>query len=231
MVTLGTSGTVMLQMAEDNSWWIGDMAFSSGDTYTAANGNDYVLTYHMEDDDAHWDAMFTPASMMIGGTDLTAMSREDQMGYDVMGSEDTIPESGMGDVTVGNAMYHVWMDDGMLMGARFDAAINGDTDMKIGDIDLPTLSGDDEDTVGNELRTKLNVADRSFSVGTLIGQGSAADMGDNIVVKALEAITKVRDDVNAILSLDTELTGLQGILNARWGSIQTQLNTIFGSGR
>ena len=28
------------------------------------------------------------------------MSREDQMGYDVMGSEDTIPEDGMGDITV-----------------------------------------------------------------------------------------------------------------------------------
>ena len=228
MVTLGTSGTVMLQMAEDNSWWIGDMAFSSGDTYTAANGNDYVLTYHMEDDDAHWDAMFTPASMEIMGTPLTAMSREDGMGYDVNG--DMLPDSGMGDVTVDGAMYHVWMDDGMLMGVRFDDAIHGDTDMIIGDIMLPTLSADDEDTVGNELQTKLNVADRSFSIGTLLDQGVASDPGDNIVTTALDKIETIRGDVSALLNLDSEPTGLTGILGARWNAIQTQINTIFGTG-
>ena len=66
MVTLGTSGTVMLQQAEDNSWWIGEMAFASGDTYTAANGNDYMLTYHAEADDPRlWHAEFQPMSMMI----------------------------------------------------------------------------------------------------------------------------------------------------------------------
>ena len=223
-VTLGTSGTVDLQQAENLTWWIGDMEFSSGGTYRASNGNVYTLTMN---DDGMWSSMFTPGTMDIMGTSLTAVMREDGMGYDVMGSEDTIPESGMGDVTVGSAMYHVWMDDGMLMGAQFDAAINGDTDMSIGDIALPTLSGDDEDTVGNELRTKLNVADRSFSIGTLMGQGSETDMGDIIVAKVLEAVTKVRNDVNALLSLDTELTGLTGILNARWSSIQTELNKIF----
>jgi hypothetical protein len=31
MVALGTSGSVELQQAEDLTWWIGEMAFASGD--------------------------------------------------------------------------------------------------------------------------------------------------------------------------------------------------------
>ena len=51
-------------------------------------------------------------------------------------------------------MYHVWMDDGMLMGARFDTAIHTATDMSLR-IDLPTLLiGDDDETVGNEKRQR-----------------------------------------------------------------------------
>ena len=226
-VTVGTSGTVMLQQAEDLSWWIGDEAFYSGDSYTASNGNMYVLTM---DEDGMWSSMFQPGMMMIEGTGLYAMSREDGMGYDVMGSEDALPEDGMGDVTVDGAMYHVWMDDGMLMGTRFDAAIHADTDMKIGDIMLPTLSGEDEDTVATELRTKLNVADRSFSIGTLLSQGSASDPGDNIVGTALDKIETIRSDVSALLALDSEPPGLTGILGSRWGAIQTQINSIFGTG-
>ena len=244
MVALGTSGTVMLQMAEDNSWWIGDMAFSSGDTYTASNGNDYVLTMG---DDGMWSAMFSPAAMMIAGTDLTAMSREDGMGYDVMGSTDTLPESGMGDITTDDgAMYHVWMDDGMLMGAQFDAAIHGDTDVParalVGDLRastatdangtdmLPTLSSDNADTVANEAATMLEIAGYSFSIASLMGSGAASDSGDNIVAAAATEIGKARSDVNALLNLDDEPTGLRGLLDAAWTRVQGQVNLIFGTG-
>ena len=250
MVTLDTSGTVMLQMAEDNSWWIGDMAFSSGDTYTASNGNMYMLTYHMEDGDAHWDAMFQPASMEIMGTGLTAMSREDQMGYDVMGSETGLDASGMGDVTVDGEMFHVWMDDGMLMGAQFDDAIHGDTDIPevalVGDLRqaadpdnvgqmlgenmLPTLSADDEDTAANELRTKLSIGGQTFSIADLLGAGSASAMGDNYVAKALENVEKALGDATALLNLAEEPTGLSGLLDQQWTRVQTAVDTVFGTG-
>ena len=145
--------------------------------------------------------MFQPMSMMIEGTSLTAMSREDQMGYDVMGSEDMIPEDGMGDITVHGAMYHVWMDDGMLMGARFDAAIHGATDMSLR-IDLPTLSGDDDETVGNEAGTMLKLNGEEFPISDLMEDGMAMLMGKNFVAEALAEIMKLRDAVDAYIALD-----------------------------
>jgi hypothetical protein len=89
-VALGTSGSVDLQQAEDNSWWIGEMAFASGDVHPADNGNEYMLTYDMET--GMWSSQFQPMSMEITGTGLMAMSREDQAGYDV--GEDMLSASG-----------------------------------------------------------------------------------------------------------------------------------------
>ncbi len=63
--------------------------------------------------------------------------------------------SGVGDVTVDGAMYHVWSQDGALMGARFDGPIDTTTDRKTGSIALPSLSANDADTAANELRTQL----------------------------------------------------------------------------
>ena len=223
-VALGTRGSVTLTRSEDMSWWLGSESVMNGSMVNSANGNEYMLS--MSDGD--WTAMFQPVSMMIEGTGLTAMTREGDDMYDV--GDATLPASGKGDVTVDGAMYHVWMMDGALMGARFDKAIHGDTDLKIGDIALPTLLAEDEDTAATELRTKLSVADRSFAFSDLLGSGTASDMGDNIVAKALGKIQKTRDDVSALLSLDTAVTGLNAILTARWAAVQTQVNTIFGSG-
>jgi hypothetical protein len=55
MVALGTSGSVELQQAEDLSWWIGEMAFDSGDMQMGDNGHYYTLTYDMES--GMWMAM------------------------------------------------------------------------------------------------------------------------------------------------------------------------------
>ena len=67
-------GTVMLQQAEDNSWWIGETAFDSGGMQMGDNGHYYTLTYDM--DSGMWMAMWMkPAAVMValgtsGSTEL-----------------------------------------------------------------------------------------------------------------------------------------------------------------
>ena len=192
------------------SWSIGSDAITAGSEVMSDNGNTYTLWYT----DGAWSARFEPESMPIAGTGLTAMTREADNDWDVNG--DTLDASGMGDVTVDGAMYHVWMQDGALAGARFDKAIHADTDLKIGDIVLPTLSSEDDDTAATELRTKLHVADRAFPFSDLLESGVSSEMGDNIVSKARSEIEKIRGDVSALINLDTAPTGLSGILEARW---------------
>ena len=209
-VALGTQGSIELVRAEDMSWWLGSEGVGVGSEVMSDNGNTYTLWYT----DGVWTARFEPESMMIEGTGLTAMTREADDMYDVNGGA-TLPASGVGDVTVDGAMYHVWMQDGALMGARFDAAIDADTDYKIGTIALPKLSANDPDMPGTELRSYLLVTSNDddedmgmFSIGDLLGSGMASDEGANFVDVAVKAIEKVQADVSALLALDTKPTGL-----------------------
>ncbi len=185
--------------------------------------------------------MFVPMDVEIGGTGLTAMTREDQDGWDVNGAR--VPKSGTGDITVHGASFHVWQIDGDLFGARFDKAINsdsaGDSDTEAGfglagDLNKDnrmTLTDDNEDTVANELRTGLTVGGNTFTMADLLGAGSASASGDNFVASARGAIEKIRGDVAALLGLDTAPTGIDGILDSRWGAIQTEVNKVFGAGK
>ena len=104
MVALGTQGSIELVRAEDMSWWLGSEAVDVASEVMSDNGNTYTLWYT----DGVWTARFEPEMMMIEGTGLVAMSREADDMYDV--GDATLPASGMGDVTVDGAMYHVWMD-------------------------------------------------------------------------------------------------------------------------
>ena len=226
-VALGTQGSVELVQAEDMSWWLGSAAVGVGSEVTSDNGNTYTLWYT----DGVWSARFEPDSMMIEGTGLVAMTREGDDMYDVNGT--TLPASGVGDITVGGAMYHVWMDGGALMGARFDAAIDADTDYKVGTIKLPTLSANDGDTPGNELRTHLVVtgddAKGMFSIGDLLGSGMASDQGANFIDEAVKAIEKVQADVSALLALDTKPGNLETILDGQWATLGMALEDVFGT--
>ena len=121
-VALGTEGSITLVRAEDMSWWLGTEAVDVASEVMSANGNTYTMWYT----DGVWSARFEPESMMIEGTGLVAMTREADDMYDV--GDSTLAANGTGDVTDGDAMYHVWMQDGALMGARFDAAFDADTD-------------------------------------------------------------------------------------------------------
>ena len=161
--------------AEDVSWWLGSEGVQVGSEVMSDNGNTYTLWYA----DGVWSARFEPESIMIEGTGLVAMTRETDDMYDVGGA--TLPASGTGDVTVDGAMYHVWMNDGMLAGARFDGLPDITTDRKTGDLAFPALSANDPDTAANELPTHLiltgSAADGNegmFSLGELLGSGTAS---------------------------------------------------------
>ena len=229
-VALGTQGSITLERAEDMSWWYGSEAVDVGSEVPSDNGNRYTLWYT----DGAWTARFEPESMMIEGTGLEAMTREGDDMWDVNGS--TLPASGVGDVTVDGAMYHVWMDDGMLMGARFDGAIDGDTDIVTGTIALPALSANDPDTPANELRTHLIVTGSAeagdegmFSLGSLLGGGIVTDEGTRFVEGAMDDIRKVHSDVESLLKLDSSTLNLDSILENQWTKIEDALATVFKS--
>ena len=110
-VALGTQGSINLERAEDMSWWLGSEGVGVGSEVMSDNGNTYTLWYT----DGVWSARFEPESMMIEGTGLVAMTREADDMYDDVGA--TLSASGVGDVTVDGAMYHVcfgWSASGPL---------------------------------------------------------------------------------------------------------------------
>ena len=229
-VALGTQGSITLVRAEDMSWWLGTEAVDTASEVNSANGNTYTLWYT----DGVWSARFEPESMMIEGTGLVAMTREADDMYDV--GDSTLAATGVGDVTDGDAMYHVWMQDGALMGARFDAAIDPDTDHQVTNrLGVPRLSANDPDTPGSQLRTHLvatgdaDSGEGMFSMQDLLGSGMASDAGERFVDEAVKAIEKVRADVAALLALDSKPATLEAILEGQWNELEKALDPIFGT--
>ncbi len=227
-VALGASGaSAVLTQAEDGSWWLGGGAFASGGT-TTAGGNAYVLTLA----GGVWSAAYSPSSMPIAGTGLTAVMNEDGSGYDVAGA--TLPASGMGDVTVDGGMFHVWMMDGALMGARYDLQRHKDTDLAVGDIDAVMAHlADDADTDANEALTKLRLeghSDRTlaFPFGELLDGGSSSMMDHNFVAEARKRIAEARDTVASLLGIESPISGLNTALTKLWGEVDDELAKAFG---
>ena len=233
IVQLGTQDPITLERAEDMSWRLGSEAVDVASEVMSDNGNTYTLWYT----DGVWSARFEPESMMIEGTGLVAMTREGDDMYDV--GDSTLEATGMGDVMDGDAMYHVWMQDGALMGARFDAAIDVSTDRGTNNLSaaahLPVLSANDPDTPGNELRTHLVVTGDDdtgrgmFSMGALLGSGMASDEGGRFVDEAVEEIEGVRAYVSAVLALEDTLPNLGTVLETQWTALEKALDNIFNT--
>ena len=241
-VALGTQGSVTLTRNEAGSWWLGTEAIASGDVEVADNGNEYVLTYA----DGAWAAQFRPMSLEIEGTGLTAMTREADDMYDVTGGG-TLPASGIGDVSDGDATYHVWMAAGGLAGARFDDK-QKDGRYNVGGIGNPALSEqddggllkalgiEDKETIANELRTHLKVKGEYFSLGALLGTGQATRVGDDqstIVSDALDAIRELRQRASVSLNVfseSSEAGNLNSALASVWSAVGGEVDKIFGKG-
>ena len=170
------------------------------------------------------------------GAGLIAMTRECQNGWAVGGL--SVPASGEGNVTLDGVLYSFWaQDDGMLAGARFDAAINGDSDFIRGDLDaMPTLTADDEETAGSELRTGLKVAGETFPLSELLGAGTSTQVGDNFVDKARGKLEKIRDQVATLIDLfEDDQTQLNSLIGTSTGTgtgtgkwKEAQANSMFG---
>ena len=242
-VALGTQGSVSLAQAEDMSWWLGTEGVESGSEVMSDSGNTYTLQYA----DGAWTARFEPESTAIEGTALVAMSKEDRSGYDVGG--DSLPASGIGDVSAGDAMYHVWMTDGGgLAGARFDQAYQSKTyrsatadAIGINDAGLrrPVLSSDDPQTVANEKGTHLlmsgppttptQMEEGRFSFADLLGRGMASDSGERFVAEAVETIERARTEIAALLAIEDSNINLTSVLSGRWNTVKGALDPIFGT--
>ncbi len=145
-----------------------------------------------------------------------------------------MPANGDGNVTVDGVLYPFWaQDDDTLAGARYDAAIDAQTRKKINLAAHPALSANDPDTVGDETRTHIILTGDSkkgegmFSFGNLLGAGVASTDGKRFVDVAVDEISKVRSDVQALLALETEPTGFSKILDDQWKKVTAALDAIF----
>ncbi len=159
----------------------------------------------------------------------------------------TLPANGVGDVSDGDAMYHVSMADGGLVGARFDLAIKNPTFKQVGrngsnaDMSLlrPVLSSDDPQTVANEQGTHLlmtgprptptQMEEGRFSFADLLGRGMASDSGERFVAEAVETIEKTRAEVAALLAIEGSDVNLATVLSGRWNTVKGALDPIFGT--
>ncbi len=207
-VDLGTQGPVTLVRAEDMSWWLGSDAVDVGSEVMSPSGNTYTLWYT----DGVWSARFEPESMMIEGTGLVAMTKEDRSGYDVDGAD--LPASGEGDIDTSLGTYRVTMMDGALMGTRLDKvtiAYDGGAYNRIGDVDPSTdhtgnrnrvalILRDEDDTEDvDEAYTALTLAGDNYTFDDLLGDGVSQTEGTNFVAKAKENLEGIRDQIGAIL--------------------------------
>lgn len=237
-VTLGGSDvTVELATNEQGGWMQGDETVASGDRVPGAMNdatgaaNEYELTLV----GGEWRATYRPVTMIVAGTGLTAVAREDGSGYAV--GEASLPASGTGDITgPDGALWRVTKDDdGMLAGTRFDLPIVGSVlrANAAGTHGAASLSADNPDTEANEAGTKLNVVGASLSMADLLGGGSAAEVGPNLVADALDDMVKIRDRVAAIVEL-RRIEGItsdafDGQITRQWEAAEKLVRDLFGN--
>ena len=240
-VWLGASGeSVTLLKAEDGTYSIGEDLVASGHRVTVGNAT-YILT--LVDD--VWSAEFAPVYEPILGIGLAAASQE-RGGYKV--GDSRLSLSGVGDITVDGASYHVWKDEeGRLIGARFDETIEETARMSLGGSGLgntidgdgyPVQSLDDPDTIGNEDRIVLTIGKNDYAYTALLDSRVAPGIGDNFVTTARDKIKVIRDDVEVLVNLRksgalslvefTQMIGKPQTAATRWNMVQREVNSIFG---
>ena len=235
IVQLGTQHPITLERDEDMSWRLGSEAVDVGSEVMSDSGNTYTLWYA----DGVWSAQFEPESMMIEGTGLVAMTKEDRSGYDVDGAD--LPATGTSDIATSMGTYRVTMMDGDLMGVRLDpVAIDGDTDFKtVGLSGLPTILGDEDDTEDvNEGMTALVVGGEKHPFSALLGSGMSEKQGDNYVAKAREELVEIRARIESVLDVFETTEDKQNQVKWLWGTgtsadnrrttVRETLESVFG---
>ena len=252
MVELGTQGSITLERAEDMSWWLASEAVDVGSEVMSDSGNTYTLWYT----DGVWSTRFEPESMMIEGTGLVAMTKEDRSGYDVDGADlPTAPPAEGTEIDTSMGTYRVTMMDGKLSGVRYDGAPKGDTvhiTVGLHDSDETVLRkqadaqvthiADDRDTAFNEANTKVTIAGEKISLGDLLGSGSAmkaAAASDGLAGEFVNsAVDRLRDLLTEAelyakyQAAFTENEGNRSVFDERLDSIakraKEEVDMIFG---
>ena len=235
MVSLGTQGSVTLARAEDMSWWLGSESVDVGSEVMSDSGNTYTLWYT----DGVWSTRFEPESMMIEGTGLVAMTKEDRSGYVVDGED--LPATGTGDLATSMGTYRVTMMDGDLMGVRLDpVAIDNDTRFKTHGLSaVPAILGDEDDTEDvNEWMTALVVGGENHPFSALLGSGMSEKQGDNYVAKAREELVEIRARIESVLDGFENADDKQDQVKWLWGTgaaadnrrtnVRETLKNVFG---
>lgn len=232
-VALGASGTVMLQRAEDGSWWYMGREVAHGSLVAAPNGDMYTLALS----GGVWSAMHETVTTTIEGTDLTATVLEGSSGFEVSGT--LLPPSGLGTVTVGDASYQVWMSDGKLMGAQFQKEAWDETTAHfVGDVTIDNFGfvGDDNDTPQNEERTGIVIDGSVYSYGELVSDGGAAVSGNNFISEARQDLEEIRGKIAALFiafpdggeTFDEALEDLWDDGRSGGGDVDAVLEAAFG---
>lgn len=229
VVPLGTSGVLTLTKGEDGTWSSGEGLVADGATVVGSNGIPYQLTFV----NGYWSARVRLEAVRIAGTPLFATPREDGRGYRV-GTLALLPASGQGSVTVDGAMYHVWMQDGQLHGARYDSSPHGNTagqaNYQIGlTTGVASLLADSRKTIANEAGTFLRVGRGEFSLGELFDVNTASYRGKNFVQTAREEILDLRKDVKSVVEelTDDDLFVVR-YLRRIWQLAQSSIDQVFG---
>ena len=251
-VSLGTQGTVSVTRAEDGSWWIGETALMSGDTYSmGTNASGGANMYRLTLEDGEWSAVYAPEAVTIAGTNLQATPDEDGEGYTVEGA--SLPASGKGDITVTfegvDELYHVWATDDGLAGARYDYPIRSNTTWTVdvkkdtatgtGALPKPSLSTENRQTPASELRTMVKLVGTDFSIGELLENGSDTAMPKTVLEGVRTEIAKLRNQVSALVDLyndeaidratfDQQINGSVG--TDKWDRADTEIVKLFGAG-
>ena len=226
-VALGSSGTqVTLTKAEDGTWSDDrGMRILSGTTLRAGE-REYVVTLT----NGVWSVEFRGTETPVAGTDLIATSTEDGSGYVVGGV--ALGPTGAGSVTVDGASYHIWTVDGALHGARYQALeIDRETYYWTGDLGSDAvLTVDDPDTVANETRTGLTIADDAYSLGELLATGRSSASGDTFVDEARAEIEGHGARIKVLRGI-LDSAALAPNLAAAWTDIQGAIDSVFGPGK
>ena len=138
------------------------------------------------------------------------------------------------------------MQDGGLAGARFDGKI-GNVNLKVSDLtDKVALSADNDEgllaamghgedvttTEANEAGTHLKVAGNYYSIGTLLGTGTAEAVGSGttIVDGARAALSSIRNEAALALNIFDEpgqASALRSALDDIWARARTEVGKVF----
>ena len=196
---------------------------ADGDTVTAANGNQYQMTYNASS--GQWSPNFRAEVLPIANAGVTATRNEARDGFAV--GTQTLQANGMGDISTAQGNFHVHMDaNGNLVGVQYEAPVG----TVVGTASAVTVSPDDMMTTLNETGTMIDIDGVDYSIGTLFTAGRETAEGPNVVAAVREEVAKLASQVRALgrVKQQDPTANYGDNFRQRWKDIDEQLNKIFG---